>query len=278
MCPEEILRRATAPEGSQEPMPQALLVFAHADDETAAVGARLRRFRHAYFVHVTDGAPRDECDSRAHGFSNWMEYRDTRARELDAVFATAGIPPSNRENLGIPDQEGCRHLADLTRKIERLLHAKRPEVIFTHPYEYGHPDHDACAFAVHHGVALAKGNANLAPVIIETPFYHAVKEGMATDRFLFRPGWEELTYVLSEEECRRKQRLFDYFVSQKQTLQYFKIEREIFRIAPIYDFGEPPHSGAALYDRFPWGIKSEEFRHLAAEAEKKLRRKCDLGS
>lgn len=35
---------------------RTLLVFAHPDDKTVALGARLGRFDAAHFVHVTDGA------------------------------------------------------------------------------------------------------------------------------------------------------------------------------------------------------------------------------
>src|SRR6185312_5372260 len=49
-----LLSQATAQEGSASPMPRAMLVFAHPDDEVVGLGARLGRFRSACFVHVTD--------------------------------------------------------------------------------------------------------------------------------------------------------------------------------------------------------------------------------
>src|SRR5579862_7155208 len=88
---EDLLRRATAPQDSDEVMPKAMVVVAHPDDETIAVGARMVRFKEAHFVHVTDGAPRNEEDSRAHGFTVLSDYRRARAEELACMFARAGL-------------------------------------------------------------------------------------------------------------------------------------------------------------------------------------------
>src|SRR5437764_14611302 len=63
---EELFRTAIAPQGDPSQLPPTILVFAHPDDETVALGARLGRFARAHFVHVTDGAPRTEQDSRWH--------------------------------------------------------------------------------------------------------------------------------------------------------------------------------------------------------------------
>lgn len=70
-------------------MPRAMVVVAHADDETIALGARMGRFQEAHFVHVTDGAPRNEQDSRAHGFAALADYRQARDHELREMFSRA---------------------------------------------------------------------------------------------------------------------------------------------------------------------------------------------
>jgi hypothetical protein len=62
---QDSFTRITAPEGDVTAMPNTMPVFAHPDDEVIALGGRLGRFHTAYFVHVTDGAPRDEQDRRA---------------------------------------------------------------------------------------------------------------------------------------------------------------------------------------------------------------------
>lgn len=263
---EELLERATAPEDQPVLMPSAMLVFAHPDDEVVALGARLGRFSSALFVHVTDGAPKNEEDSRAHGFATLDQYRDARERELTQALMLAGIEDAGRVRLEIPDQEASFQLPQLTELIERLLLEHRPEVVFTHPYEGGHPDHDACAFAVHHAIAVLRTRGEAAPAIIEAAFYHAGPSGVEAGCFL--PNAEktaEIEYRLSDEERLQKQALLACFASQQQTLSGFPLDFERFRIAPDYDFLQP-FTGTVLYDRFPWGTSSGQFCAMAREA------------
>src|SRR5262249_54008707 len=135
LAAERLLRRATAPEGSVEPMPHAMVVVAHADDETIALGARIGRFHEAHFIHVTDGAPRNEHDSQAYGFSTLVEYRQARALELAAMFALAGLERVSRSSLNCPDQEATLNLIEIVQQLMRHMKHHEPEVIITHPYE-----------------------------------------------------------------------------------------------------------------------------------------------
>lgn len=247
-------------------MPRTLLVFAHPDDETVALGARLGRFGEAHFVHVTDGAPRNERDSRWHGFHSWHEYRAARVAEFKNLMSLAGIAQAGYECLDIADQEASHQLAALTRRVAQLLIEHQPEAVFTHPYEGGHPDHDACAFAVHHAVVMYAGRGNAAPSVVEGAFYNAAAEG---------PGWfvactepvAHSAYRLTADEKQRKQARINCFISQRETLQGFPLEWERYRMAPAYDFSKPPHPPPLLYDRFPWGMTSERFIQLARDAE-----------
>ncbi|MGH9587660.1 MAG: hypothetical protein ACRD3F_11955, partial [Acidobacteriaceae bacterium] len=56
------------------------------------------------------------------------------------------------------------------------------------------------------------------------------------------------------------------FATQQQTLSGFPLDFERFRIAPVYDFSQPPNGGSVLYDRFPWGVASTQFCAMAREA------------
>ena len=267
-----MLEIATASQGTPVPMPKAVLVFAHPDDEGIALGGRMGRFQDAHFVHVTDGAPRNEQDSRAHGFASLEEYRNARANEFRRSLETAGLHDPSYECLGIPDQEASLQLQQLTRRLFQILYERRPDVIFTHPYEGGHPDHDACAFTVHHAVALLPtAHGSQLPLIIEGASYHAGANGMETGRFLQHPsGGHEVIYQLSPEERQRKQALVECFSTQKEVLSCFKVEEERFRIAPEYNFRKPPHTGQVSYDQFPWGMTSQRFCELTIEAENAL--------
>ncbi len=220
------------------------------------------RFANSHFVHVTDGAPRNEQDSRAHGFERLDDYRQSRADEFQAALECAGIGAASHECLDIPDQEASLRLAELTLRISSLIEQHRPEVIFTHPYEGGHPDHDACAFAVHH----AAGDT----AIIESPFYNARNRG--TGGFLSSAEQtDEVVYELTAEELARKHALIACFKTQRETLRGFTATGERYRVAPEYDFSTPAHEPPVLYDGYPWGMNSARFCELAREAEQELR-------
>lgn len=273
---EDLLARATAPEGDAREMPKALAIFAHPDDETVALGARLGRFKNACFVHITDGAPRDERDSRRHGFTSLAGYRQARSDELECAFRSSGLTSVQRQSLGIPDQGAAHNLCTITKHVAALLHSEPYEVIFTHPYEGGHPDHDACAFAVHHAVGLSGVQNESAPVIIECAFYRADLSGgneTVTESFLMAGRTPQCDYRLSREEQQRKWALLTCFVTQKETLNMFPLTVERFRIAPEYEFAKEPHLPPVLYDRYPWATSSSTFRILASQAEEALRRK-----
>lgn len=267
----ETFARATAPADDDRPMPPALLFFAHPDDETIALGARLSRFSNAHLVHVTDGVPHNESAFRTHGFNSLNEYRDARREELGHVLATAGIAEISRECLDVPDQEASLQLTWLTRRLLLLLHMYQPDVIFTHPYEGGHPDHDACAFAVHHAVELMRFRREPEPLIVEAPFYHAGRNGMETGTFLAADReTPELRYPLSGAEQERRQALLNAFTTQRGTLRSFATDEERYRIAPSYEFRRPPHAGEVFYDQHPWGMTSNAFCELAWEADDAL--------
>ncbi len=267
----EIFARATAAANDSRPIPRTLLFFAHPDDETIALGARIRRFASAHLVHVTDGTPHKEDIPRAHGLNTVAEYRRARWEELRNMLEMAGLSSISRECLEVPDQETSYELTWLTRRLLLLLRVHQPAVIFTHPFEGGHPDHDACAFAAHHAARLLRLRHEPVPLIIEAPFYYAGRHGIETGMFLpAERATLEIEFQLSGQERQQKQALLDCFATQRETLSYFPVAEERFRIAPEYEFRLPPNSGNVFYDDHPWGIKSHTFCELAWEAEDAL--------
>lgn len=233
-----------------------VVVAAHPDDETIGMGAHLVEFQDLTLVHVTDGAPRDMRDAIAKGFSEREDYANARRRELNAALAAGGVKPKRTLQLGFVDQEATLNLPELIRRLASL---PEPAMVITHPYEGGHPDHDATAFAVH-----AWAIPRRIP-LIEMTSYHSRDGVWVACEFL--PGdTQEWTFHLSEEQRERKRRMFDCFVTQAHILARFPIEIERFRPAPDYDFTRPPHEGPLHYDRFDWGWTGERWRALASEA------------
>jgi LmbE family N-acetylglucosaminyl deacetylase len=268
---QDLFERATAPETAAQPAPRALLVFAHPDDEVIAIGARLGRFKTARFVHVTDGAPRNEYDSQAHGFHSLAGYRRARAAELRRALALARIPASAQECLGIPDEGASLALPELVKRLYALINEYRPEIVLTHPYEGGHPDHDACAFSVSRAVGLLELRQKSVPLVVESAFYHAGPAGFETGTFLADSNQNSvITCWLDSTERLRKSRLLSCFHTQQETLRSFTAECERFRMAPKYDFNNPAHTPPVLYDKYPWGMTSQRFCELAREADQAL--------
>ena len=247
-------------------MPRAMVVLAHPDDEVLALGARLERFCASVLLCVTDGAPTDGEDARAHGFATLAAYREARRAELDAALALAGVPAERARALRlekngmrtVEDKSAMACLVEITRQLQAELERFRPEVLVTHPYEGGHPDHDSCAFSVHAAVQLLR--VSNPPVIVEAPSYFNGERGMVTGSFLPCPASSHVIVCeLSPEEQARKQARLACFQSQQAILANFGTERELFRIAPVYDFTAPPHAGPLLYEGFGWGSTGQHF-------------------
>jgi LmbE family N-acetylglucosaminyl deacetylase len=223
-------------------------------------------FPRLLIVQVTDGAPRNLDDARAAGFDTAAAYAGARQRELDAALDAGGVR-AERLVLGAADQGASLDMAALSRTLAAHLRQRDIRAVLTHPYEGGHPDHDAVAFIARAAVSLLARDGT-APALIEMPFYHASQDGWAVGRFL--PGPVPTPLPLTDAERTRKRAMLAAFITQAATLGQFPIERECFRPAPDYDFAAPPHPGTLLYERFPWGMDGPRWRELAAEAKRAL--------
>jgi LmbE family N-acetylglucosaminyl deacetylase len=265
-----LLERLCAPADSPEGLPATVMVIAHPDDEVIGAGARLPRLRQATFIHVTNGAPRGMHDAFRAGLTTRGDYAQARRRELEAALAVVGIEPHQARCLEVVDQEASLHLAELARRLAAELTELAPEIVITHPYEGGHPDHDAVAFAVHHACGLIKAEGATPPLIIEMACYHGRDGTLIPSEFIPREGCAIATQTLNASERALKRRLFGSYVTQRAMLRNFPVDHERFRIAPDYDFTGPPHDGKLFYEHFDWGMTGCRWRTLAREAVKKL--------
>lgn len=241
-----------------------LLVAAHPDDEVIGAGGHLAGFRDLHLMHTSDGAPRDLSFARASGFATREEYGRARRRELAGALALAAIAPQQALLAGFVDLEVSLHLAELAGYLAAAMRGTGCRVVLTHPYEGGHPDHDATAFAVRAACALLDSDA---PEIWEFTSYHDRDGAKVVFEFLGAPA---PMVVLSPEQREMKRAMYGCFVSQQQVLREFPIEIERFRQAPRYDFRNPPHAGRLYYERFDWGMTGERWRALASGALEEL--------
>lgn len=239
----------------------AAVVVAHPDDETLWLSAALGAFSDLTLAHLTDGAPEDMADARRAGFSTRGGYAAARAQELNRALDALGVRPRRRLSYDITDQAAVHALPELTRRLADDLLAA--DVVVTHAYEGGHPDHDAAAFAVQQACRLLRKQGGRAPLRLEFAGYHAQAGRWVAGRF--PPGADgcELELRLAGEALARKRRAASCFASQAPVVERLFVEAERLRLAPEYDFDRPPASGEALYDQFGWRLTSAAWRDLA---------------
>lgn len=238
-----------------------LIVAAHPEDEVLGASWLLRHGPGCHVVHVTDGAPRDASLRSPDGPASREDYAHLREQEALAALRLAGLPPERLLSLGAVDQEAVQELVTLTECLMALLKALRPALLVVHPYEGGHPDHDAAAFVSHAAVALMARAGRTPPALLE----------MAGEFLPAPDGRPVATVSFSETERAARQRMLACYASQARGLEAFPVGWERYRAAPRYDFTRPPHEGPLRYEAHGGGMTGERWRELARRALEQLK-------
>ena len=252
--------------GDLNPGMRCSVIVAHPADEVVGAGCLISKLVDVTVLHVTDGAPRDMHDAKAAGFEARDDYARARREECLAALAIANVPPDHVVDLEITDQRASSCLAELTRKIATFLQQSAPDIVVTHPYEGGHPDHDATAFATHAALRLMKLNGFKPPALFEMGLHPSEDFKAKLPDFL--PGTEgETTTLLLDDRAREmKQRMFACFETQRESLEVSPIGPEKFRQPVAYDFTAPPQTGKLHYEKFDWAPTRDEWQSLACAA------------
>lgn len=250
--------------------PAAMIVVAHPGDETIGAGARLERLRHANFVYLTDGAPRRMPDAHSRSFRTQSELAGARRAEAHSALASLGVGPRQLHWLGAVEQEATCQLARLVRRLARLIAHAKPAAVLTHPYEGGHPDHDAAAFAVHSACELVQRTGGAAPAVLEMACVHQGPNGVTDGAFLPDAEREATARRLGTAEQAAKRRLISHFKTQAAVLAMIPLVYEHFRLAPDYDFAEPPTPGTLFYETQDWSFNGSRWRTLVRAASLEL--------
>ncbi len=236
---------------------RVMIVAAHPDDETIGASALIGRPHETVVVHATDGAPRDPRWWPA-GVSDREAYAIARAREAERALALVGAA---RRALGFTDQEAAHALPQLARAIADQLAQHAPELVITHAYEGGHPDHDAVAFAVGRATELARHPTH----VYEMALYHGAPGVLVAGEFIDNAG--SLRQELKPAQLCRRRAMLACFASQHATLAPFlALGHERYRRAHAYDFSRPPHDGPLLYERMGFSTSGAEWRALATRS------------
>jgi N-acetylglucosamine malate deacetylase 2 len=242
------------------------VIVAHPADEVVGAGCLISKLVDVTVLHITDGAPCDMHDAQAAGFKKRSDYAAARKEECLAALALANVPEDHVVEFAFTDQCAAQYLADLTRRITTFLQQSAADIVVTHPYEGGHPDHDATAFATHAALRLIKENGFRPPALFEMALHPSTDFKAKLPEFL--PGSEhETTTLLLDERARKlKQRMFACFQTQRESLEVSPVGPERFRQSPAYDFTVPPQSGKLHYENFAWALRRDEWQSLAVAA------------
>jgi LmbE family N-acetylglucosaminyl deacetylase len=275
---EQLLDRLVLESPLVGPPPKTVVVVAHPDDEAIGAGSLMRDLPDVIVAHVTDGAPRHLQVALRNGHDTRENYARARREEVVAALALVGIPPQRIRCLGYVDGEAALRLVEISYAVAGMLDELRPEVVLTHPYEGGHTDHDATAFAVHLAAGVLRREGVPAPIVLELTSYHNRNGHRVHSDFL--PFWTVPTrrVDLPPEAQLLKARMFRFFTTQQKVLGAFPLNVERFRIAPRYIFTVPPHDGPLDYERYCTTITGAEWRANAEKALHILRAKQRVAS
>lgn len=248
-----------------------VVVVAHQDDEVIGMSAQLAKLgRFSTIIHVTNGSPKNPVFAERAGFASAEEYAAARHQEMLHAVALAGVRPEQCIGLGYADQEAALHLPEIAGRLQHLLRQLQPKFVFTHPYEGGHPDHDACSFAVRAALTGLANEGMMPPALMEFTSYH-LRNGVF-EPFEFLPNSDEPVHTkqLTDVERALKERMYACYPSQAHVLVKFPIGVERHRNAPLYDYTRPPHEGPLYYEQFPSGMTPERWHSLATAALNEL--------
>jgi N-acetylglucosamine malate deacetylase 2 len=246
------------------------VIAAHPNDEIVGGGCLISKLPNVQILHISNAAPRSGEEVLAAGFATVADYVEARKRECLSALELARVPAQRVFEFGMAQFKSPFQLVELSMRLLAFLQKISPQIVLTHAYEGGHPDHDATAFATHAAVRLLLESGLKPPVVFEMALYPGKNGNSKVPEFLQSPARESTTLMLDSKAQELKHRMFACFKTQQRILDDSPLGPERFRQAPGYDFLLPPHSGKLHYEHFDWGITGKQWRALASEAMEKL--------
>src|SRR5690606_30631454 len=158
-------------------------------------------------------------------------YAAARRAAALAALALAQIEADRVHCLGRVDQEAALELPGLALVIASLIAGLEPELVLTHPYEGGHPDHDSTAFATHAALRILEQDGGLRPALLELSSYHVGPRGITPACFLPYAGFAPRVIRLDDGARAIKRRMMACFATQCATLRWFPARIDCLRFA-----------------------------------------------
>lgn len=251
--------------GDLNPTTRCAVIVAHPADEVVGAGCLISKLVDVTILHITDGAPRDFADAAEAGFNTASELARARRQECLSALAIANVPGDRVLELHVPDHSASQCLAALTRQVATFLQQSETDIVVTHPYEGGHPDHDATAFATHSALRLMREHGLRPPVLFEMALHPSSDFKAKVAEFLLGSG-ETTTLLLDARSLELKRRMFECLETQRESLQVSPVGPERFRRPSVYDFTASPNGGRLHYENFDWAPSGREWQSLAGEA------------
>lgn len=202
-----------------------VIVSAHPDDETISAFAVRDQAEAVTIVQLTDGVPPDASRRDTHVAMRTLE----RAAAVSHVVIDGGVP----------GRDAHQHLAHLSALLRPVL--ADADVVWTHPYEGGHLDHDTAARLVQ---ALAPAHLRM-----EFASYYMRADRRSSFGSFAQDAPAPVSVRLSGDRRVRKQAALDAYPSQAHILRKFPDPmRETYRAAPTYDFTRPAPAPLCRWD------------------------------
>ena len=242
------------------------VIVAHPVDEIIGAGGLISKLNDVTVIHLTNGAPSNAQIVYEAGFEGCADYVQARRRECISALAIANVPAERIIELDVGDHQAPHFLADLARRLTAFLQQSAPDIVLTHPYEGGHPDHDAAAFATNAAVLLLKRNGFRPPILFEMALHPGRDGEKRVLDFLPSSGRETTTLMLDEGAQELKRRMYECFATQREALKENPLGPERFRRPPPYDFTMPPQRGKLNYENFDVEFTRQEWQLLARKA------------
>lgn len=242
------------------------VIVAHPADEIFGAGGLISKLSDVTVIHLTDGAPLNTQIVYEAGFEGRADYAQARRRECISALAIANVPADRILEFDVVDHQAPHFLTDLAKRITTLLQQSAPDIVLTHPYEGGHPDHDAAAFATNAAVRLLKRHGFKPPLLFEMGLHPGRDGEKRVLDFLPSSGRETTTLMLDEEAQELKRRMYECFATQREALKENPLGPERFRRPPPYDFTLPPQRGKLNYENFDREFTRHEWQLLARKA------------